>query len=379
MPDWTEDEIREAIDNGRLSLLSIDTNIFHKYNYGLEYGLLKRMSQFVDTEVEFVLSDIILRELKSHMVEAGKEAGKKFTAGLKAIGGCWNIAAGIRDEAATAVLRGKTAEIAIAERITSYQKETDFKTVEVAGLVEVDELITRYFESKPPFEKKDDKKHEFPDALALMSLEQYAANGSAFMLVVSADKGWVEFCKHSPQLVCIGDLGTAMSYFQRVPSVVSATLAERFSAGQARHLTEAVIREVGAYIEDNDFEVEASSAYYFDPEIEEKKLRQVDFDEASPFILVEADDQQYVFEVAVSAVVEFTCGFSFSMWDGVDREYIPFGSNTVTIVEALPFSLTVTIEVDQRDEFEVVEIQVIESQSTVYFGDVDPDWGGAED
>jgi hypothetical protein len=54
------------------------------------------------------------------------------------------------------------------------------------------EVLERYFNQEPPFAATGDKKQEFPDAYALMSVEKWAEENDFKVLVVSHDKGWKE-------------------------------------------------------------------------------------------------------------------------------------------------------------------------------------------
>ena len=58
-------------------------------------------------------------------------------------------------------------------------------------------LIAMYFEPSPPFEGTGKKKNEFPDAIALITLEDWAREPEKKILAVSKDHGWVSFAEKS--------------------------------------------------------------------------------------------------------------------------------------------------------------------------------------
>ena len=63
-------------------------------------------------------------------------------------------------------------------------------TLPIDGLSMV-ALFDDYFGSSAPFEKREEKKHEFPDAVIIMSIERYLKeNDHAVMHVVTDDNGW---------------------------------------------------------------------------------------------------------------------------------------------------------------------------------------------
>lgn len=49
--------------------ITIDTNIFEKEGFNLEDGILANLKQFSRTKtISFVMSDIVLEEIKRHMI-----------------------------------------------------------------------------------------------------------------------------------------------------------------------------------------------------------------------------------------------------------------------------------------------------------------------
>ena len=67
-------------------------------------------------------------------------------------------------------------------------------------------LFECYFEQMPPFRGGRDKKHEFPDCMALLSLEDYANRAGIQIVVVSKDIGWKQFDEKSEYLYCMDSI-----------------------------------------------------------------------------------------------------------------------------------------------------------------------------
>ena len=63
MPKLTQADIEKHVAEGKIKLITLDTNILKQYNYGLEYGLLSRMAQFEATDVNVVMSEIVVQEI----------------------------------------------------------------------------------------------------------------------------------------------------------------------------------------------------------------------------------------------------------------------------------------------------------------------------
>ncbi len=84
-------------------------------------------------------------------------------------------------------------------------KETEFVKIEV-DQVSVVEIFENYFSGAPPF-GEGKKKDEFPDAFALLALQQEAKDRKKVIYVVSGDRDWENFCSlRSENLTCIKKL-----------------------------------------------------------------------------------------------------------------------------------------------------------------------------
>ena len=67
-------------------------------------------------------------------------------------------------------------------------------------------LFADYFTQRPPFGVSEKKKSDFPDAMCLWQLEQYAKANSTIGIVASDDKGWEQYAAESETLCCAGSI-----------------------------------------------------------------------------------------------------------------------------------------------------------------------------
>lgn len=72
------------------------------------------------------------------------------------------------------------------------------------------QVLDNYFNSRPPFEATGSKKAEFPDALALCTLEEWAQSNDWKVIVVSSDKGCIDACDNSNCLIAYTNLVDAL-------------------------------------------------------------------------------------------------------------------------------------------------------------------------
>lgn len=379
MPELTVVEIEQAINDERLRMLSLDTSIFSQYQNGLEHGLLQRLAQFQASDVDVVLSDVVVREVHRHMVKSAVSGDKVLKNAVRLSGAARNLDKAAREAIVAGVVLGETPEQCMNRRWADFQARTGHKLAVTADLVSAGELFSAYFEVKPPFEEKETKKFEFPDAMALQGLEAFAKNAGKLMLVVSADGGWIDFCKQSDWLVHERELGAAMSLFQKVPSVVCAALAKQIAEGKVGHLRSAIENELISYVDGMEIYPEASAAFSYEPEVEEKEYQGFGFRDDPTFKLIDHDEAEeiFVFETVVDVDISVSCGFSFQVRD--EGEYISIGGAYATTEARQRMSLVVTIYGDPKADFDVVEIEVLDHDRWVDFGYVEPDYGDEHD
>lgn len=170
MPELTSEQVKQAIDDGNLTLLSLDTSIFDQYQNGLEHELLQRLAQFSGSGVNLILSDVIVREVRQHMVHAVSIGDKSLKDAIKKSGAARSLDTALRQEIMDGVTLQETPEACVNRRMASFQALTGHQIAITADLVTSGNLFLAYFDVKPPFENKDMKKYEFPDAMALQAL-----------------------------------------------------------------------------------------------------------------------------------------------------------------------------------------------------------------
>ncbi|EOV8088556.1 PIN domain-containing protein [Providencia rettgeri] len=60
--------------DSKYNALCVDTSIFINHGLTLNKGLLKRLDQFKDSNIELVIPDIIIEELKKHLLKKNKRS-----------------------------------------------------------------------------------------------------------------------------------------------------------------------------------------------------------------------------------------------------------------------------------------------------------------
>lgn len=167
--------------------LSPYTSIFDAQGLRIESGLLKQLEQFQDSSIKLILSEVVKKETLSHLVEKAKATQKKLEASLKEAKDYWRVEDQNLENIRKLVFDGHEPQEIASERFNQFAGLTSLKTVEAQNHVMVGNLLRRYFKAEPPFSETSNKKNEFPDAIALMSLETWASKNQTKVIVVMSD------------------------------------------------------------------------------------------------------------------------------------------------------------------------------------------------
>lgn len=167
-------ELRTRILGGAVSAISIDTNIFEATGFRLEHGYLRYLEQFSQGDVRLVFSELTIGELRARMLRKTEEALSTLRKGLSDMSTYWLLPSqDIRSEIVAKFTQQMVPAGKVEERIQEFLRRCNAIVIPATGTVDPSTLVRAYLESRAPFESSK-KKHEFPDAIALMSLEARA-------------------------------------------------------------------------------------------------------------------------------------------------------------------------------------------------------------
>jgi hypothetical protein len=316
----------------------------------------------------------VVRHLSNNLAETKASA----VLALNKLARTWNADATIGDKAIS-TLTGGIDPSEMAKRSWCEYVELVGAEILSASSVPASDLFSRYEQVLPPFEDKKDKKHEFPDAIALLTLEAWAIENNAKVLAVSHDVGWQKFCDDSHHLVMMQDLSQALALFQNEANnqqvrAIARTIVPDDRLKLKSSIEDALKRQAWKI----SFDIEADSQFSVEGEAHEVTFKELDEDmlrDVDNFSLVEASPtgDHLVISVTISVTFAVECSFSFSHWDGVDKEYIGMGHGSATRDETVDVEVLITATKEERG-FEIDEVDVLETSATIEFFGVEPDW-----
>ncbi len=370
---------RTKVLAGEVSALSIDTCIFDENGKRLTDGVFKHLEQFKGNAFRLVFSEVTIKEVLSHIFKDAEEAKEKMGSALRRVGFFWHLEK--NHKALTEEMLGGESPKSVASKLVKdFVTRCGAEIIDAKTSVDLSIILSRYFNAQAPFEMAGEKKSEFPDAIALLSLEAWATNHSTTILLVTKDKGCKRFCDESARLVAIEDLTDALTLVQERDQHC-INLCQSLEAAIATGNYPSLVNEIEDAIA-NDFDIDwvpdADAAYYYDADMQDVELISARFSGPAgkpEFRAVDYRGDMLVVQVEMEITVEATCNFSFSVRDGIDRDMVCIGSNEVTtkaetVVDVL---LTFSQLADQTPKVDGIEL--VSDYRTIDFGTVEPDFG----
>jgi hypothetical protein len=371
MPLLDPTEIQALVDRGEIHAFTLDTSIFDQFGCNLGYKSLASLGQFKGTNIRVLLSAITLGEVQAHIAKEVSAAADKMRAAhnqyLKAV-------RSERDRTRTAQELGLVTDAPAhaAVQVAAFVSAIGAVEVPVEPGVSVAELTRLYFAAEPPFSARDGKKGEYPDAIALLSLEAWATANSAMVLAVSKDGDWHSYAEKSPRIICVRDLAGGLNFFNTESSVVAARLAALIRAGTAPLLSRAIKGELERYIE--DFEIEAQSDFMFDQDRESSEVTSWYLPERAPVDVVASDEETVTLSFEVAAEADFGAYFNFSVRDAIDGDYVTIGKCIARKTETFSVRVVATVPKEEDKDPEPFEVEVEGRRILVDFEYVGPDY-----
>ncbi len=363
--------------------ITIDTNIFRQNGWNLESGLLGQLTQFKEGSAQFVLSEIVIREIHKYLKIEAKEAQDALEASVKKVDRNKLLPIEILSQIQTISGDLATPEEAAKQRLKAFSDCTGM-TIIPAELADIKDLVRRYFKPGAPFEGSGKKKNEFPDAIALLSLEAWAKSEGKKILAISDDGGWADFCKDSEWIDIEKDLAASLQKLQlhteQARSLVTLLLGD-MDAGRRPDLLEQIAEAIAEAVGEMDVYAEASSAFHYDADSVAMSIQDFQFldpEDGYRFDIVQIGKDRLTTKIGISIVAKAECDFSFAVWDSIDKDYVPMGNGSAETEVEFEAAILVSIEGDfskSPPEVGMSSLELINGIDSVDFDEVEPNFG----
>jgi hypothetical protein len=370
LPPYDKEDVKREIASGKIGAVTLDTSIFDRLGRNLNSQPLISLRQFRHGPTKLVLSEVVVGELKSHLASEAGQAKQELEGKLRGIGKHWHLDVDVDAAEALLGIDGKPGDFADAF-FAQFQEAVD-PTIIGVGAVDSGDLLKRYLNGDAPFGAKEAKKHEFPDALAVISLESWVRDAKTIMLVVSNDGGWREFCNKSEHLVCMDDLAAALNLFNEDAGVIVKRVLAMLKSGHAVELHSAIDVSLESFFEGAEVDVDADSHDHYEGDYIEHSVNSWHIYDEDQADVIFSDEETLTFSIPVYSDTNFAISFRFSAWDGLDRDYVRLGSRTVNISKEIEVIMTITVSRNIDPEPAVEEISTTPYRIHIDMGHIDP-------
>lgn len=375
MPVISIDELKQSVVAGRVGAISIDTSIVERHQYGFESGVLAKMSQFSRADTTHLALDIVLHEMRAHLMKEAALVRSQVTNALKPLGNSWGIDKDRRAEALSILFGAQSGDARTQERLQEFLDDSSATVLTCAEFVGLPDVLSRFVETRPPFGNKEAKKHEFPDAIALLALEGWAIKNDTTVVAVSSDGDWKRFCLESDRVYYVDDLAHALSVFHAGADDAASLFKAMLRDGKIDDINAILLDAIGAQSDKIDIDFEAASNWYYEAELDHVEVSSETplADQIKAFDVVEYEDKMLVLQTSLKIDVTAHFVASFEHWDSIDREYMSMGSTTVGQTEALDLDLIITVLFDNGSAT-IDTVELLPASTTMDFGEIEPDW-----
>lgn len=303
----------------------LDTNIFIscKYNMSTESNLGLLLRYINADKIKLFLSNIAKREIESHIDEDSALAVSQFKKALKEAKKC--IAeSSLRNTSLLpfmALPTEKNVQDEVKRQFIQFLEAC--KTVELDNKgVSIDSILDDYFLSKPPFEERNKKKHEFTDAIMIAKLKAQFAETEC-VWVVSSDKGFRDALNDNPKFKCLSRLQELFDLITRNDTAYQKIV--EYITNKENEISTLILEKL------NSSDIEIDSAEY-----DRKGMSQgYEYDETEVFDISNlkiyfdsvdeiSDDKAFVI-LRCSAEFSAICSYNDydeGVWDSEDKAYV---------------------------------------------------------
>lgn len=341
--------------------LLLDTTVFDAANYSYATGALKALLELAAADkVRVYISEITLREIKSHLSKAVSDA----------------VRAQREFEKRARILRNSTIPLAqvafrkfdahALESELLSQLEDFLKNAKVTVLAVTDiklgNVLDAYFDKKPPFGAGKNKA-EFPDAFTLGAARDWANKNNQSIYIVSADSAVQSACDNN-QLLPLDKLSNLLN------------LVAQEDEAQAQFIHEKV-REQFDEIEEQikkDFEAQGFMVSDKEGDVNQVRVTRIDVDDLN--ILSFSKDSA---EVEIELRIYFEADISYAdldnaIYDHEEGRYLLWDTveKTVQSEETVFVTATVLVRPGDPDYFKFDSVRI--SGQDTYSVTADDEW-----
>jgi hypothetical protein len=255
------------------------------------------------------------------------------------------------------------------------------------GVDAVTSLFADYFAQRPPFGLSEKKKSEFPDAMCLWQLEQYANDNDTIGIIASDDKGWKQYAAESETLYCAGSIDELATLFaatnEHAGSIKTKIAAAVKDAGSplGTALADALKQHI-ANAQWDASEVYTGSAYRVEPEVYDANVIEHSIDGDTSVWSVKGEPTTWIVELTVRVKANVDLSVEFFAWDSIDKEEVSLGAQEFTTEEEVDVEVFLTcsdVHLETEPSDWNTDIEIADGRYSLAGFEVELDYGPPDD
>jgi len=356
----------------------LDTNIFisQKYDFSdtknSDFNNLVKMVN--DGKIKLYISQIVEHEVKKHIkediFEIFKEVKKSRNIVLKKISKNYLQTLVLSNLFSFYNLKKDDISEEIISKFDKFLKDSKVCKLDCKN-IDPQQIIVDYMDSNPPFENKEKKKYEFPDAFMIAKLKR-SFNEKNPIYVITKDEGFKKAIENIAGLEGKYDnLKDVFDLINRENEIYNEIKEFLSNSTHTTEILEKLKEEIKDKLESNSIEVDGmrydrkgicGGFEYEDTEIENVDINNFEFKSVDMIT-----DDEVIVSVEVNTLILVICSFldeENSIWDPEEKEYM-FSTwknikekHEVDINCELTFSIVNSDEKNQERNYELENIDV---------------------
>lgn len=375
MPLITVSELQEKIIQRSITKMSIDTSVFIKCGFSNFEKRPVQSLKFYSRILGIVTPKIIFHEIANHyskdFLDGNFSAAKRF---LEYIASAEEFSQDAKN-----LLQFNSKQFSRKKVQNFFEHECESEIYWPPAGIDMLDIYEDYIDVTPPFEGNENKKNEFPDAIALRALEDYARINKTNIFVMSDDDGWYKFADMSSLLFMIDkkflikneekhNYAILINNLKAIKEFDSenATIIEFMKSSPAvRQALEEIISE---FTDDSsNFSVNVHTDIQFTDDVVEAKIKKIYFQKMNIDIL-EKEDDDYTFMIYAKAALSAKVEIETYHYENTDKTSIKTGEFNYEIPIEHEFMISMEADISSSEIGLDPEIEILESE--IVSGDV---------
>jgi len=370
-----------------LTFFSIDTNLIQAAGYNFAQGALHQLPNQLPESIGLQLPEIVVSEIVTHRMESVLKAHKQLQSAADDLHRQTAIDVSEVRDSVDKLNAIEAATRRFTQQVHDYAAQCRGAVLPTAGVEAVTSLFADYFAHRAPFGLSEKKKSEFPDAMCLWQLEQYAKNNDTIGIIASDDKGWKQYAAESETLYCADSIDELAALFaatnEHAESIKAKIASAVKNAGSPldTNLAKALKQHI-ANAQWDASDVYTGSSHRLEPDVYDANVVEYSIDGDTSVWSAKGEPTTWIVELTVRVKANVNVSVEFFAWDSIDKEELSLGTQefaTEAQVDVEVFLTCTDVHLETEPNDWDTEIEIADGIYSLEGFEVNMDYGPPDD